>query len=77
VAGQFAGMLAPHPGGHARAWAVRWRGCLTARELLALRSTSGLGPCRPAPTAFNRTGEKLRATRGELPRVSYEVVLDA
>src|SRR5580704_13775896 len=25
---------------------------------------------RPAPTAFNRAGEKLRATGGELPRVS-------
>jgi len=45
--------------------------------LLALRSSSGLGPCGPAPTAFNRAGEKLRATRGELPRVSHEVVLDA
>lgn len=43
--------------------------------LLALRSSSGLGPARvvrpgPAPTAFNRAGEKLRATGGELPRVS-------
>jgi hypothetical protein len=31
----------------------------------------------PAPTAFNRAGEKLRATGGELPRVSYGVVPDA
>ena len=50
--------------------------------LLALRSASGLGlPAagagRPAPTAFNRAGEKLRATGGELPRVSYGVVPDA
>ena len=35
------------------------------------------GAGRPAPTAFNRAGEKLRAARGELPRVSDEVVLDA
>ena len=28
---------------------------------------------RPAPTAFNRAGEKLRATGGGLPRVSYGV----
>ena len=27
----------------------------------------------PAPTAFNRAGEKVRATRGRLPRVSCEV----
>ena len=32
---------------------------------------------RPAPTAFNRAGEKLQATGGELPRVSYGVVPDA
>jgi hypothetical protein len=43
--------------------------------LLALRSASGLGLAgdgagRPAPTAFNRAGEKLQATGGELPRVS-------
>ena len=42
--------------------------------LLALRSASGLGmPAdagRPAPTAFNRAGEKLRAAGEELPRVS-------
>jgi len=50
--------------------------------LLALRSASGLGlpvlrPGRPAPTAFNRAGEKLQATGGELPRVSHGVVPDA
>ena len=50
--------------------------------LLALRSASGLGlPAaragRPAPTAFNRAGEKLQATGGELPRVSYGVIPDA
>ena len=50
--------------------------------LLALRSASGLGlPAaragRPAPTAFNRAGEKLQATGGELPRVSHGVVPDA
>ena len=44
--------------------------------LLAPRSASGLGPgpreaAGPAPTAFNRAGEKLQATGGELPRVSY------
>jgi len=43
--------------------------------LLAPRSASGLGPgpweaAGPAPTAFNRAGEKLQATGGELPRVS-------
>src|SRR5689334_1556763 len=32
---------------------------------------------RPAPTAFNRAGEKLQATGGELPRVSHGVVPDA
>ena len=31
---------------------------------------------RPAPTAFNRAGEKLRAAGGELPRVSSGVVPD-
>jgi len=50
--------------------------------LLALRSTSGLGPPavragRPAPAAFNRVGEKLQAAGGELPRVSHGVVPDA
>ena len=50
--------------------------------LLALRSASGLGlPAaragRPAPTAFNRAGEKLQATGGELPRVSHGVIPDA
>ena len=50
--------------------------------LLALRSATGLGlPAawrgRLAPTAFNRAGEKLQATGGELPRVSYGVVPDA
>ena len=47
----------------------------------ALRSASGLGPPAgaggPAPTAFNRAGEKVRATRGELPRVICEVILGA
>src|SRR5260370_23748489 len=46
--------------------------------LLALRSASGVGlPAvragRPARTAFSRAGEKLRATGGELPRVSHGV----
>jgi len=31
----------------------------------------------PAPIAFNQAGEKLQATRGELPRVSHEVAPDA
>jgi hypothetical protein len=48
--------------------------------LLALRSASGLSPPAGAgglaPTAFNRAGEKVRATRGQLPRVLTEVVLD-
>ena len=50
--------------------------------LLALRSASGVGlPAARAggraPTAFNRAGEKLQATGGELPRVSHGVVPDA
>jgi hypothetical protein len=44
--------------------------------LLAPRSASGLGGPReaagPAPAAFNRAGEKLQATGGELPRVWAE-----
>ncbi len=44
--------------------------------LLALGSASGLGlphGCgRPAPTAFNRAGEKLRTAGGQLPRVCRE-----
>src|SRR6185437_17028471 len=48
--------------------------------LLALRSASGLSPgprvrAGLAPTAFNRAGEKARATWGQLPGVLYEVVL--
>ena len=58
------------------------RGCGARHPgLLALRSASGLGPPAgaggPAPTAFNRAGEKVRATRGELPRVICEVILGA
>jgi hypothetical protein len=34
------------------------------------------GAGRPAPTAFNRAGEKLRAAGGELPRVVSGVVPD-
>ena len=62
--------------------AVLRRGCGARHPgLLALRSASGLGPAAgaggPAPTAFNRAGEKVRATRGELPRVICEVILTA
>jgi len=62
--------------------AVVRRGCGARHPgLLALRSASGLGPAAgaggPAPTAFNRAGEKVRATRGELPRVICEVILGA
>src|ERR1700730_7152433 len=62
--------------------AVLRRGCGARHPgLLALRSASGLGPPAgaggPAPTAFNRAGEKVRATRGELPRVICEVILGA
>lgn len=52
--------------------------CARHLGLLALRSASGLGPPavragRPAPTAFNRAGEKLQAAGGELPWVKDEV----
>ena len=67
--------------GHAavprRERAVPRRGCGARHPgLLALRSANGLGPPAgtggPAPTAFNRAGEKVRATRGRLPRVICE-----
>jgi hypothetical protein len=76
----------PGAGGHgefrAGPVAVQRRGCGARHPgLLALRSASGLGPPAgaggPAPTAFNRAGEKVRATRGELPRVICEVILGA
>ncbi|HEX3310037.1 MAG TPA: hypothetical protein VHS32_27610, partial [Streptosporangiaceae bacterium] len=49
-------------------------------SLHVVQAGSARGPpdaAGPAPTAFNRAGEKLRATGGELPRVSYGVVPDA
>ena len=67
--------------GHAavprRERAVPRRGCGARHPgLLALRSANGLGPPAgtggPAPTAFNRAGEKVRTTRGRLPRVICE-----
>jgi hypothetical protein len=39
--------------------------CVVQAGLAGLRRAG-----RPAPTAFNRAGEKLRATGGELPGVS-------
>ena len=80
---RLAQLRAAGPGGpsagmvDSRAEAMVSRGAVWGARgpgLLALRGASGLGlPAdagRPAPTAFNRAGEKLRAAGGELPRVS-------